>query len=76
MTTTTQENSVAITQSLEADSKPWQNIASHSTADDQAWFWTSEWQAGEDEASLDIQQGQLSRKLGSAEDIRQHLDTL
>ena len=75
MTTTTLEDIVAITQSVGADSEPWQNIASHSTYD-QAWFWTPEWQAGEGEASLDIRQGQVSRKLLSAEDIRRHLDTL
>jgi hypothetical protein len=74
-TTTTLEDIVAITQSVGADSEPWQSIASHST-DDQAWFWTPEWQAGEDAASLEIQQGRLSKKLFSAEEIRQHLDTL
>ncbi len=72
---TTLEDIVAIAQSVGEDSEPWQNIASHST-DDQAWFWTPEWQAGEKEASMEIQQGHLSRKLLSAEDIRQHLDSL
>ena len=75
MTTSTLENIVAISQSLGQDSEPWRNIASYST-DDQAWFWTPEWQAGEKEASEEIQQGRLSTKLHSAREIRQHLDTL
>ena len=75
MTTSTLENLVAISQSLGQDSEPWLNIAACST-DDQAWFWTPEWQAGEEEASAEIQQGQLSKSLLSAQDIRQHLDTL
>ena len=57
------------------DSKPWHDIASHSTDDDQAWFWTPEWQAAEMKASAEIQQGQLSRKLRSAQEIIQHLNT-
>ncbi len=75
MTTSTLGHLVAISQSLGQDSKPWHNFASHST-DDQAWFWTPEWQAGEKEASAEIEQGRLSRKLLNAQDIRQHLDTL
>ena len=69
------EDIVAVAQSEGENSEPRQNNASHST-DDQAWFWTPEWQTGEEEASLEIQQGHLSRKLLSAEDIRQHLDSL
>ena len=75
MTTSTLENLVAISRSLGQDSEPWRNIAACST-DDQAWFWTPEGQAGEEEASAEFQQGQLSRRLLSAQDIRQHLDTL
>ena len=70
MLTTTLPNIV-----MGEDSKPWHDIASHSTDDDQDWFWTPEWQAGEKEASEEIQQGQLSRKLRSAREIRQHLNT-
>ena len=76
-TTTTQEDIVTIGQSIGDYSEPWHSISSHSTSpDDQAWFWTTEWQAGEREATLEIQQGQLSRKLHSVEEIRQHLDAL
>ena len=73
--TTTLEDFVAIAQSVGEDSAPWHNISSHST-DDQAWFWTPEWQAGEKQATLEIEQGHLSRRLLSAEEIKQHLDTL
>ena len=47
-----------------------------STTHDQDWFWTSEWQRGEYEASLDIEGGQLSRTLKSEAEIRQYMGEL
>ena len=41
--------------------------------DDQSWFWTADWQAEENEATQEIQRGELSRPLHSVEEIRQHL---
>jgi hypothetical protein len=34
---------------------------------DQAWFWTPEWQAGEEEASEDIAAGRVKRYYSSEE---------
>lgn len=77
ITTTTLENIVAITRSVDQDSASWLNIAAHSTSpDDQSWFWTPEWQTGEREATLDIGRGELSEKLYGVDEIRQYLDTL
>ena len=39
---------------------------------DQAWFWTSEWQKGEREASEDIARGHVKR-FESDEDFLEHL---
>ena len=76
-TTTTLEDMVGISQSIDQDSVSWLSIAAHSTSpDDQWWFWTSEWQAGEAEATLEIQRGELSEKLYGADDIKKYLDTL
>ena len=41
--------------------------------DDQSWFWTAEWQAEENEATPEIERGELSKPLHSVEEIRQHL---
>ncbi len=45
-------------------------------SDDQEWFWTAEWQEGEEEATSEIQSGQLSQPLHSVEEIRQYLSEL
>lgn len=44
--------------------------------DPQAWFWTAEWQEGEQEATSEIQRGQLSKPLHSVEEIGQYLSEL
>ena len=49
---------------------------STSEEDDQAWFWTAEWQEGEQEATAEIQRGQLSKPLHSVEEIGQYLSEL
>ena len=45
-------------------------------ADDQSWFWTTEWQAEENEATQEIKRGELSKPLRSVEEITQHLAEL
>ena len=42
--------------------------------DDQAWFWTPEWQAGEREASADIAAGRVTR-LDNDEEFTRWLET-
>ena len=42
-------------------------------SDDQSWFWTEEWQAGEAEATRDIEEGNLSPILHTVQEIREHL---
>ncbi len=44
--------------------------------DEQAWFWTPEWQDGEREASKEIREGGLSPKFRSMNEIREHLSEL
>ena len=44
--------------------------------DEQAWFWTPEWQDGEREASKEIREGQLSPKFHSMDEIREYLSEL
>ena len=74
---TSDEDVVAITSELCDDISMWYSIASYQQeADDQTWFWTSEWQAGEKEATAEIQKGQLSKKFHDAEEIRAYLSTL
>ena len=41
--------------------------------DDQSWFWSKDWQSGEEEATMDIQTEQLSKKLHNANEIRDYL---
>ena len=55
---------------------PGTNTTNGSDPDDQSWFWTADWQAEENEASLEIQRGELSEPLRSVEEIRQHLANL
>ncbi len=67
--------------SLDEDAKNTRAVASHPSKladapDDQAWFWTPEWQAGEKEATAEIQKGQLSKKLRNAKEIRDYLSGL
>lgn len=41
--------------------------------DDQAWYWTERWQAGEREADADKAAGRVSRAYDSAEDMLRDL---
>lgn len=41
---------------------------------DQAWFWSPEWQAGEQEADAEIAAGDLSPVYGNAEEMFADLD--
>lgn len=77
MTVTAYEDIVAITSGVCDDISMWYSVASYQPeTDDQTWFWTSEWQAGEKEATTEIQKGQLSKKFHDAEEIRAYLSTL
>lgn len=38
-------------------------------ARDQAWFWTEDWQKGEQEADEDIKEGRISRPYDNADDL-------
>jgi hypothetical protein len=40
---------------------------------DQAWYWSDEWQAKEREASEAIERGELSGPFQTAEDVVRHL---
>jgi antitoxin component of MazEF toxin-antitoxin module len=42
---------------------------------DQAWFWTPEWQAGEQEANEDLKHGRYTTVTNEAE-LMSHLDSL
>jgi hypothetical protein len=42
--------------------------------DDQAWFWTPEWQAGEDEVDAVVARGERGRVFGSGEEFLSFLD--
>ena len=77
-TTITDEQFVGISTRSGDTSTLRKYIVEHSTAeqDDQAWFWTTEWQEGEKEATSEIQRGQLSNSLHSVEEIRQYLSAL
>ena len=77
-TTITDEQFVGISTRSGDTSTLRKYIVEHSTAeqDDQAWFWTAEWQEGEKEATSEIQRGQLSHSLHSVEEIRQYLSAL
>ena len=44
--------------------------------DDQSWFWTPQWQAGEAEADAEIARGELPIEWKSAEDIQRFFDSL
>lgn len=41
--------------------------------DDQSWFWTEQWQQEEREATEDIENGRLSPKLSTPEEIERYL---
>lgn len=45
-----------------------------SEPDDQAWFWTPSWQAGENEADRDIAEGRISDL--SPEDVQARIRAL
>ena len=62
------------TDAVNVDHDP--DMANGVEPDDQSWFWTAEWQAEENEATLEIQRGELSKPLRSVEEIRQHLAEL
>ena len=86
--TTTKQDFVEITSSLGIDNQlaQWFSLSTEPTTeewspqedqeplDDQAWFWTAEWQAGEKEADEDIRAGRVYRL--TAEDIQNRIRSL
>ena len=77
-TVTTHEDIVVITSEVCDDISMWHSVASYPEPeiDDQSWFWTAEWQAEEEEATREIQEGQLSQEFYNAEEIRDYLASL
>ena len=71
----TTESSFAITTRSYDTDNVWPRFAVHSTGpDDQAWYWTAEWQAGEALADRDREAGRIIHlTLG---DIQKRIDGL
>ena len=61
-TVTRREDIVVITSEVCDDISMWHSVASYQPNlddDDQSWFWTAEWQAGEAQADSDKEAGRI-----------------
>ena len=46
-----------------------------SDSEEQSWFWTDEWQAGEEAASREIEDGELSPPFANVDDAAEWLNS-